>query len=303
MSIYIDLPSARLSKIELSDWMEISALLDETDNSSSIEEMISLLKISTTDNRDDEIRADISSELISRTKKLQDAYPFSFNGIVLSVKNPNDFTNQWAYIFCLLISYFGVNKGQTGLALWKQNEMTSMFEHISTIAAKNFLSSNEVEAKELRFGFPRDTLDPKYKSFKSALSLLKSVIQEGTIRENPVCRNQKDAGLDIVVWRDFPDGKTNKILLLGQCAAGTDFKEKRNDIQKIEGFFSFLTDPIRGFFIPHELDDDDWGQLSYDSYIGIIFDRSRVASYSKNWDGKGFKLKFKSIKATLRKKR
>ncbi len=301
MAVFIDLPKIRQNnKLQLSDWMEISALLDNSDNSSSLEELISLLKVSTDDS--DEIRADVSAELISRTKKLSTAYPFSFNGIILKVKNPKDFSNQWAYIFCLLISYFGVNKGDLGLSLWKQKDVTSLFEHISTIAAKHFLSSSEHEAKELKFGFPRDSLDKKYKSFKAALELLKNVIQEGTLTTNPSYRNQKDAGLDIVVWRNFPDGKTNKLLLLGQCAAGNDFKQKRKDIQKIEGFFTFLTTPIKGFFIPHELDDEIWGELSFDSYIGIIFDRSRIASYAKAWNGQGFISNFEAIKNKLRKK-
>lgn len=299
MAIFLDLPKIRReNKLQLSDWMEINALLDDTDNSSSIEEMMSLLKVSTDDT--DENRADVSSELISREKKLGDAYPFSFNGILLKTKTPEDFTKQWSYIFCLFISYLGVNKGEVGLSIWKQKDVTSLFEQISTIAAKRFLSCSEYEAKELRFGFPRDSLDPKYKSFKSALELLKNMIQEGTITPNPVSRNQKDAGLDIVVWRNFPDGKTNKFIFLGQCAAGNDFKDKRNDILKIDGFFTFLTTPIKGFFVPHELDDDDWGELSFTRYIGIIFDRSRIASYAKNWDGNGFKADYEGMKAKLR---
>lgn len=308
MAVFIDLPEIRQrNRLGLSDWMEISALLDASDNSSSIEEMISLLKVSTddkdlTDDSTDSVRTDVSAELLSRSKKLPMAYPFSFDGAVLKVKKPKKLDKQWAYIFCLFISYFGVNKGEKELSLWKQKNVTSLFEHISTIAAKNFLSSTEHQAEDLRFGFPRSSLDKKYKSFKAALQLLKSVVGEGTIiDDNPGHKNQKDAGLDIVAWRNFPDGKTNKLLFLGQCAAGNDFKEKSSDIQKIERFFTFKTNPIKGFFIPHELDDDVWGELSCDTHIGIIFDRSRIASYSKNWDGQGFSNKFELMKKKLRK--
>jgi len=43
---------------------------------------------------------------------------------------------------------------------------------------------------------------------------------------------QKDAGIDVIAWRDFRDGRPSKPLMLAQAASGRNWKDKsvKNDI-------------------------------------------------------------------------
>lgn len=117
MAVNIDLPKERQNKIKLADWLEINALLDE-DYSASVEDLTSKLKLEYADQESkiENLRADVSSELISRARKIGDAYPFVFNGKLLKIKNIRTYRNQWTYLFCLLISYIGLEHVQKPLA-------------------------------------------------------------------------------------------------------------------------------------------------------------------------------------------
>ncbi|MCX6738083.1 MAG: hypothetical protein NTY11_01525 [Candidatus Parcubacteria bacterium] len=303
MVVVIDLPKDRLNKIKLADWLEINALLD-ADHSSSTEDLTSLLKIEYSD-KDDKIESlctDVSSELLSRMRKIDDAYPFSFNGKLLKIKNTRSFKNQFTYLFCLFISYIGLDKGTKELKVWSSKDISNLFEKISTIVACNFLSCKEVNAQSLQFGAPRMEWKKEAQSFKKALEILKSLINEGNVKSNPTSSRRKDAGLDVIAWRQFPDGRTSKLFLLGQCATGNNFKQKRRDINDLRQYYSFWDMPgvIFSFFIPHEVDEFDW-QAFYYPDVGILFDRSRIAFWAKEWDGGKFKSKIPGIIKKLKK--
>ena len=303
MAVNIDLPKERQNKIKLADWLEINALLDE-DHSASVEDLTSKLKLEYADQESkiENLRTDVSSELISRARKIGDAYPFVFNGKLLKIKNIRTYRNQWAYLFCLLISYIGLEKGSSELKIWDTKEISSLFEKLCTLVAQNFLSNKKVDAKSLQFGAPRTLWKAEHQSFKKALEFLKLALNEGTIKGSPTTNRRKDAGLDVIAWRPFPDNRTNKLFLLGQCAAGNDFKSKRRELQDFSQYYSLEVGIIYSFFIPHEVDEADWSYFYYPD-IGILFDRSRVAFYAQEWDGKELKAKLPRIFKSLKKYR
>lgn len=303
MAVIIDLPKQRLNKIKLADWLEINALLDQ-DHSSSIEDLSSTLKLeyANQENRIENLRADVSSELISRGRKLGNAYPFLFNGKLLQIKNIRSYKNQWTYLFCLLISYIGLEKGSRDLKAWDTKQISSLFEKLCTSVAENFLSNKRIDAHSLQFGAPRTSWKSEHQSFKKALEFLKSAINEGNVKGSPTANRRKDAGLDVIAWRPFPDNRTNKLFLLGQCAAGNDFKSKRRELRDFSQYYSLEVGIIYSFFVPHEVDESDWSYFYYPD-IGILFDRSRVAFYSQDWDGKEFKGKLPAILKKLKKYR
>lgn len=293
----IALPRNRKDRIKLADWMEVNSLI-ENDGSTSVIDMESELKIS--NDYSEDLKADVCNELISRSKKLPSVYPFIFNGTILKLKNRNNFKYQWSYIFCLLLSYIGVEVGQKEVKAWQEKEVTDLFERVSTIAAKNFLTSNFIEADSLQFGAPRCSWISHKRPFKIALKILKDKINDGEIVGCPTKNVQKDAGLDVVAWRNFPDRRLGKLLLLGQCKSGKDFKTNRYDLLRFENFFSIRTPFIRSFFLPHELDNNEWSEFCNDCHIGIIFDRSRIAFYAQNWDGIEIKKRVNFIKKRLK---
>lgn len=303
MAVIIDLPKERLNKIKLADWLEINALLDK-DNSSSIEDLSSRLKVEYADRETtiENLKTDVSSELLSRSRKLNKAYPFRFNGKLVEAKSKKPNRNQWAYLFCLFVSYIGLEKGAKELNVWEKQKTSDLFEKLSSLVAENFLSSKKVDAQSLQFGAPRNSWVQEKKPFRRALEFLKTKISEGDIKNNSNASRKKDAGLDIVAWRSFPDGRKSKLFLLGQCAAGNDFKNKKWEIKELQQYYSFWDMPgiIFSFFIPHEIDESDWQDFYYPD-IGILFDRSRIAFWAQEWDGGWFKAKLPTIYNRLRK--
>lgn len=294
----IPLPIDSGDKIKLADWMEINALVDTKDHSTSIEDLVSELKIINSEDQTEELKNDTSSELLQRIKKLKNIYPFTYNGILLKVKRQKSFNRRWTYIFCLLLSYIGV-KGGVKIRVWKQ-DITKLFEEVAGMAAKEFISGKLAESKLLEFGHPRKSWTPETKGFGKALEVLRNSIGSGQIQKNPRTRWQKDAGLDIVAWRDFPDNRSTKIILFGQCAAGDDFRHKMHEITLFEGFFTMPHSHIKSLFIPHEIDDTLWEDMTSYPYLGILFDRSRISLFGQNWAGGKVKDDFETILERLK---
>ena len=301
MSVLVELPRDR-SALCLADWMEVNAFLDEVDYSSSLEDIASELNTSSSLSNEEmeNIRADVTTELLSRVRKLKDAYPFKFDGLILEVKDPGRHDKQWAYILCLFISYIGVQNGEIKVKIWNKDKITSLFEEVSAIAAKNFLSHPESEADLLRFGAPRSSWPNNDRPFRKALKILKQRLGEGEILLRANDFRQKDAGLDIIAWRNFPDYRPGRLLLLCQCAAGGDYKAKKYELLHFNNFFSIRSAYSQALFVPHELEGGEWEEYGFDSKLGITFDRGRIGWHAKEWDGAGFKEKFAKIKKGIK---
>jgi hypothetical protein len=90
-----------------------------------------------------------------------------------------------------------------------------------------------------------------------------------------------DYGLDLVAWRDWPDGLSGKIILFGACASGQDWEDKTDDLN-LEDFFKlrmmdYPESPVMpAFFVPHRVPPSRWRETTVEA--GIIFDRCRIAS-------------------------
>jgi hypothetical protein len=147
-----------------------------------------------------------------------------------------------------------------------------MFEHLSTVAARNYIGGNA-----LRFGAPRDTMPS---SFKEAVDHLCRALGEGSGSRGGPTSGAKDDGLDLVAWRSFPDTLPGKVILFGQCAAGGDAFDKTGELKPHAFCDQWMrTHPvsgvIRAFFVPHRVEPQHWEKHNRDA--GIIFDRCRVA--------------------------
>jgi len=214
--------------------------------------------------------AEILGEIKRRAQAAENAYPFAIDdtAIVLSGK----LRDYVPYIFCLCLSWFGW-KARRGNKIFPRR----MFEDLSKYAAQAF-----VGGRALRFGAPRTDLPA---SFNEALFHMASEIGEGTVREKNGNANAKDDTLDLIAWRDFPDGYEGKLFLVGQCASGWDLEKKKRDLDAEAFFDDWFTDrppSLRGMriglFIPHRVPKAKWVPIT--RRAGIIFDRCRIAYWS-----------------------
>jgi len=215
--------------------------------------------------------AEILGEIKRRVQAAGNAYPFTIDGtaLVLSGK-ARDYV---PYIFCLCLSWFGW-KAKKGNKIFPRR----MFEDLSKHAAQEFIGG-----RALRFGAPRTELPT---AFKEALLHLAVAIGEGQVRDIQGQVHAQDDTLDLIAWRDFPDGQEGKLFLVGQCASGSDWEKKKRELDAeafFDDWFSERPPSLRGMriglFIPHRVPRKKW--TSTTRRAGIIFDRCRIAYWTQ----------------------
>ena len=104
---------------------------------------------------------------------------------------------------------------------------------------------------------------------------------------------EKDAGIDVIAWNDFRDGRPGKLVMLGQVASGRDWTEKsvKNETDR---FFDWFSQPPTKHFIPsifipfpqhHDCqtrDDATFEDVAFETawhrehLFGLIVDRLRI---------------------------
>jgi hypothetical protein len=262
------IPETLDDPLKWADWLEIYALEDK-DRSSSIGDLERVLNQNSLDKRKCETYcAAVGTELGSRFKGAADGYPFTFSGSLL--KQKDDLAKHTPYIFCLFLSYFdGAKKPHKGIY------PDRIFEHVSRIAAQSYLNGQAV-----RFGWPRDASELPVQ-FTKAVEIICGHLGEVNYNGKKAAR-AKDDELDVVVWKHFPDRRSGKIILWGQCAAGWDWESKLsfnpNVFRKRWVQPDFSNPLLKSIFIPHVVDPNRWDYFAAEAEI--LFDRCRIASCS-----------------------
>lgn len=200
-------------------------------------------------------------------------YPFELQRRIL-VPRGKPFSS--VYTFLLGLSAFGEDAvpGKNGAKL---------FEEVCAHASRIYFGCENNPADAHVFGFPR-RIGPK--DFPTAVAdLCSRHLREGTAdKKVPNAQTKKDAGLDIVIWRGFPDARSSKFIAFGQCATGKNWWGKRHELQPFEWCRTWLTKtphvtPAKMFFVPHAVNDHLWCELGY--IAGIVFDRFRIAHHAE----------------------
>jgi hypothetical protein len=264
--------------VELADWLELMAL-SSRDRNASKGDLSSLLKRAGVFQPANEPQAVEAlclatfAELDSRLKAAAGSYPFQV-ALPLIKARAKAFERYPSYIFCLCLSAWRwINPTE------RPSNARQLFEDLSCFAAKTFFGG-----EVLRLASPRG---PELKEFPKAIQALCQLVGEGGgYRKGQPPKATKDDTLDVVAWRHFPDGRYGKLVLLGQCASGKDWLDKRSELQP-EDFMDmwmsqrFTSRCIKAFFIPHRLDEKRWEDTTRKG--GIPFDRCRVAYWAQQY--------------------
>ena len=93
--------------------------------------------------------------------------------------------------------------------------------------------------------------------------------------------DMKDASLDVVAWRWFPDAKPSQLIVFGQCATGADWRGKTVTLDPAKWCRKWMATgptvtPVAAFFVPHLVPSGRRRVSSIDG--GIIFDRCRITA-------------------------
>jgi hypothetical protein len=290
----LNAPSALASPEEHADWLELQALAAD-DHNSSFTDLIRAIKPAGTieelvaeegaedatpgelldggDIAEEGVAESAFSELDNRQEACGGAgYPFERGETFLQAAEG---AARTAYVFLLALAAWGVKAGPGDI------NATDLFEDVCAHAAAAYFGGSANGVCVYPFGFPRRRTLP---GFIPALNELSALLGEGggARDDRPSSRDQKDARLDLVVWKPFPDGRHGKLIAFGQCAAGANWHEKLDEMQADHFIDKWLRDavkptPTRMFFCPFRIESRKWQAHAIDG--GIIFDRCRIAAY------------------------
>ena len=198
-----------------------------------------------------ECAEDVLSEIEHRALVLGEHYPFELDvpgpqWRIIKAPVSEDTTTVAAracYIFCLLTSAIRDKRIHGPAVAMLQQTMANHFQAVSTDAAAGVLNGEAIS-----FGWPRKS----GQAFQPALEDASRRLRLGKpLHDVPLWSSgkEKDAGIDVIAWRDFPDGRPGKLIMLGQVASGRNWTEKsvNNDTSR---FFAWFSERPAQHFIP-----------------------------------------------------
>lgn len=252
------------------DWIEGSALFLEVEVSGS--DLVDVLRENSIYKSQDfawEMVSDAFAAINQRSRMLGQGYPFTLENDTLRGKA--DWKEFAPYSFCLALSLAYSHPqwaAQFGNDFTEQGEL---FELLSAEAVQKLLGW-----EVFRTGWSRSkttALRGVARDVAERLSEFTGELTRWTKAEG------KEAGLDLVSFRPFSDGRPGTPVLLWQCASGRDWSKKLKtpDLRIWGKAIDFTISPNKGFSMPFALDDNDF---RYHANIvdGLLLDRGRLLS-------------------------
>lgn len=237
----------------------------------------------------------VLAELEYRIEVLGADYPFVLRGagthwrILPAAQRADDQLGaaHCCYVFCLLASALRADCIQGARAGELKRTMERLLQAVAVSAAAAIMHGEVIS-----FGWPR----PERSGFRAALARACRQLGLG----KPLLHlpgwssgQEKDAGIDVIAWREFRDRRPGKLVMLGQVASGRDWLSKsvKNDTHRFFAWFSERPTEhfIPSIFIPfpqhHECSPRD-GMVFNDAAeaeawlreqsLGLVIDRLRI---------------------------
>ncbi len=226
----------------------------------------------------------IAEEVDRRSSMMKQAYPFGITkGSSLSYRP----SRSGVYEFCLAaaLNPAGEIEGMP--------KASAVFELIARDVLASHLGDG---ARGFRAGAPSYDFEKRGSSARETFLALEKECgefhwcPEAGFPEEPTFNHLRDAGLDIVVWKPWLDGRLGQLFAIGQCACG------KNDVDASKGrelsparLRIWLrpichAPPLRCFFVAHHIPNAlELYAISKDA--GVVFDRARMALVAESSAG------------------
>ncbi|TCQ03393.1 hypothetical protein C8J40_11122 [Sphingomonas sp. PP-CC-3A-396] len=252
------------------DWIEASVLFLGEDVAGA--DIVDLL-------RENEIYRDqdfawdlvniVFAAIRSRARKLGEGYPIRVSGgtRVVGVEDWREFP---AYAFCLALSLPSV------YPTWARDfgqDYTAQGELFEALTAESVSRS-----------FQDWTVHPTGWT-KSNPSQLGKIVEDLAAQlgeatgelKRWTAASAKEAGLDLLCFRPFPDGRVGIPVYLLQCASGADWKTKLKtpDLRIWTKIITFAADPKKAFSMPYAIEEEEFIQRT-NVVDGLLLDRHRL---------------------------
>jgi len=220
------------------------------------------------------------SELERRQRLLGGAAPFNVAPRV--IRRKRTWNQVPAYAFCVLAPLLQSSakwRPKTPAKLAAHYAMQgSLFERISEEALQGagwrtyrtgWSSTNAARLPAVVADVAQQVGEPEYANWVTSVS-----------------PNANEAGLDVVFFRAFIDGRCGFPIYLVQCAAGADWDTKLHTpvLGVWRKLIDFAAPPHKAFALPHSLGAEELRQVTV-KVEGMVFDRYRLHDTSRpsNW--------------------
>lgn len=282
-------PSIQAGPIEHADYLELECLRQSDRNASGGDIAAALGRV------DDDLPENRDGSDVQTENFVQEAfgeleyrvqhcgsgphpYPFTVNGKGLLLEFTGRRNNWGLYLFLLFATRMNMRdeKVQAGI------DGTALFEEICCEVAKNYWGER---AGGMVFGTARRSEGSEVGAFPAAVSAMCDHLGEcGEYFPHSGHQPQaQDGNLDVVVWKNFSDGKVGKLIGFGQCKTGTHWKNGLFEMVP-SGFCRKwvrsqpIVEPVRLFFMTSRVQHREWYDCSVDG--GVLFDRCRILDYA-----------------------
>lgn len=259
----------------LCDWIEATILFDEEELSKS--DFIGvLLSEGIYENQDmASIRLDDAwFELERRSKLLGKSFPFKLgNKRITRIR-------KWQLVsphsFCLLTSYHKWDHNFADACDRNYILQGELFENLTKESLEHLFADWSV----LLTGWSRTTPRGLPQIVRDLASRLGEPVGKIGRWARP---RQKDAGLDLVAYRSFDDGRVGFPVFLIQCASGKNWEEKLHtpNIAIWGRLIQFAIDPYKAFAVPYAIPSNEF-DMHCCKVKGPILDRYRILSPGQN---------------------
>lgn len=216
----------------------------------------------------------ISEELERRARIMTSAYPFTIENGGLKYTP----SKTGVYEFCLAVA-----RNPKGIAP-KIPKASAIFEFIS----RDILTVHFGKGTfGFRTGAPIYAFEKRGVGTKSTFETLHQKCGEFLwspapgFPPEPTHKDLKDAGLDVVVWKPWQDGRHGLFFVLGQCACGKNDinvnKGRELSLKRLSNWLRPVSHatPLRCFLAAHHIP-NSIALYELSGEAGIVFDRARI---------------------------
>ena len=282
----------------LCDWIEGSILFDESEEEFCVMDIVDVL---TDDSIDDiykkqelaiEIVVNALEELKRRLSWIAPGIPFSIidsqSAVDSQVKRISSWQDTPAHSFCVLLSLAQCYaRWPRCIPNWDYNTQGELFELLTQESLIKQFSDWDIR----RTGWSPTQSVNLHETINNIANCLGETPNSNL--DEWIDSTDKDAGLDLLCYRSFPDNRTGFPVYLMQCASGQHWERKVSQpiINKWRQFIEFVVLPQKAFAVPFALSDDIFRKRCAE-IEGLFLDRYRLlaaAKYSKQWESPSLK--------------
>ena len=267
----------------LCDWIEGSILFDENEGEFSVMDVVDVLIDEDIYEKQDfaqDIVNDAWNELERRLNWVGQGTPFLFEHS--RVKRTVSWQDTPAHSFCVLLSLAQCyTRWSRCVSDGDYNTQGEIFELLTQESLKKQFSDWQIKRTSWSSTQPTRLLE--------VVNQIADCLGETTGNDISTWAKSKDkdAGLDLLCYRPFPDNRSGFPVYLMQCASGQNWKEKVSEpnIDWWQQLIKFVVRPKKAFAIPFALSDDDFRRQCV-RVQGLFLDRYRLltaARYHEKW--------------------